>query len=87
MTSRFTVSPAAQRDYRILGGAKPSGAEAVARNALKQAKASSGSSSVHVTARDNGWAVKSAGSVRASSIEHAKGGKIIKNTKPAPEHK
>lgn len=72
MTSKFTVSPAAQRDYRILGGAKPSGAEAVARNALTQAKAGSRPSSVHVTARDNGWAVKSAGSVRASSIEPTK---------------
>jgi hypothetical protein len=72
MTSKFTVSPAAQRDYRILEGARPSGAEAAARDALKKAQASNGSGTVHVTARDNGWAVKSQGSARASSIQPTK---------------
>jgi hypothetical protein len=72
MTSKFTVSPAAQREYRILEGSRPSGAEAAARDALRKAHASSGSSSVHVTSRDGGWAVKSAGSARASSIQPTK---------------
>jgi hypothetical protein len=65
---------------------------------------------VHVTARDDGWAVKTEGRQRASSIqptkvkavavgrakasdqgvrlvEHAKDGRIIKNTKPVAKPK
>jgi hypothetical protein len=72
MTSKFTVSPAAQRDYRVLGGARPSGAETLARAALQKAHSSNGSDSVHVTSRPNGWAVKTEGSQRASSIQPTK---------------
>ncbi|MGD0862940.1 MAG: DUF2188 domain-containing protein [Candidatus Limnocylindrales bacterium] len=72
MTSKFTVSPAAQSDYRILGGTRPSGAEATARAALQKAHASGRSGSVHVTSRDSGWAVKSEGSQRAASIQPTK---------------
>ena len=35
----FTVSPPAQTDYRVLGGTRPSGADAVAQQALDKAKA------------------------------------------------
>ena len=71
-TRKSSVSPPAQRDYRVLGGSRPSGADAVARAALSKAQSSRPQPSIHVTKRDDGWAVKTAGSERASVIEPSK---------------
>lgn len=71
-TRKFSVSPPAQRDYRVLGGARPSGADATAKAALTKAQAASPKAAIHVTKRDSGWAVKTAGSERASVIEPSK---------------
>ena len=35
--SKFTISPPAQTDFRVLGGTRPSGADTLARAALNQA--------------------------------------------------
>ena len=73
MTSpKFTVSRAAQRDYRVIGGKRPSGAEGVARDALTKANAARTPPAVHVTHRKDGWAVKTEGRERAASIEPTK---------------
>lgn len=73
MTStKFAVSPAAQRDYRVLGGSRPSGANASARAALAKAHASRAPAAVHVTQRKDGWAVKTEGRDRAATIKATK---------------
>ncbi|HEY5473863.1 MAG TPA: DUF2188 domain-containing protein [Candidatus Limnocylindrales bacterium] len=69
---KFTVSPAAQREYRVLGGTKPSGANAAARGALEKAHAARKPEAVHVTRRDSGWAVKTEGRERAASVQPTK---------------
>lgn len=71
-TRKFAVSPVAQRDYRVLGGTKPSGADAAARAALAKAHASRQPSAVHVTQRKDGWAVKTEGRERATTIQPTK---------------
>jgi hypothetical protein len=71
-TRKSSVSPPAQRDYRVLGGTRPSGADAVARAALSRAKSAAPKPAIHVTKRERGWAVKTAGSERASAIEPSK---------------
>ncbi len=72
MSSRkFTVSPAAQREYRVLGGG-PSGADATARQAIERARSARQPDAVHVTKRDDGWAVKTAGRDRAMVIKPTK---------------
>src|SRR5438128_756212 len=73
---KFTVSPRAQRDYRVLGGGKPSGADAAARAALAKAHSSRPPDAVHVVKRDRGWAVKTAGRERESSIQPSQGDAI-----------
>lgn len=69
---KFAVSPPAQRDYRVLGGTKPSGATAAARAALAAAHATRRVEAVHVTPRKDGWAVKTEGRNRAASVEATK---------------
>lgn len=104
---KFAVSRQAQRDYRVLGGTKPSGSNALARAALAAAHTTRQPQAVHVTPRKEGWAVKTEGRDRAASIEptkaraidvartkagdtgarlieHAKDGRITKNSKPVP---
>lgn len=71
-TRKFAVSPVAQRDYRVLGGTKPSGTDAAARTALAKAQSSRLPSAVHVTQRKDGWAVKTEGHERASRIQPTK---------------
>lgn len=70
--SKFGVSPAAQRVYRVLGGTKPSGADATARAALAKAHASHQPPAIHVTQRKGGWAVKTEGRERAATIKPTK---------------
>lgn len=72
MAGKFTVSRAAQRDYRVLGGSRPSGADATARDALDKARASRRPEAVHVTKRSDGWAVKTEGRERAATIKPTK---------------
>ncbi len=72
MTRRFTVSPPAQREYRVLGGGKPTSAQRVARKALDRARATRPSDSVHVVKRTSGWAIKSEGRERAAAIKATK---------------
>lgn len=69
---RFSVSRAAQSDFRVLGGTRPSGADKVARDALSKARASQPPPAVHVTQRKGGWAVKTEGRDRAASVEPTK---------------
>jgi hypothetical protein len=69
---KFSVSRPAQRDYKVLGGTRPSGADAAARAALTKALASRKPAAVHVTPRKDGWAVETEGRERASSIEPTK---------------
>lgn len=71
-TSKFVVSPAAQRDYRVVGGAAPSGAQKAAKQAFEKAKAARQPDAIHVTKRDDGWAIKTAGNERASSVKPTK---------------
>lgn len=71
-TSKFTVSPRAQGQYTVLGGRKPSGSKAAAKAALAKASASRRSAAIHVTPRENGWAVKTAGTERAASVQPTK---------------
>lgn len=71
-TRKFSVSPPAQRDYRVLGGTRPSGADAIARAALTRAQSAAPKPAIHVTKREGGWAVKTAGNERASIIEPSK---------------
>lgn len=91
----------------MLGGGRPSNAEATAREALARAKQGRRKDAVHVVQRQDGWAVKTERRDRAASvqptkqqavkvakaqaaahgarlIEHAVGGKILRNTKPNP---
>jgi hypothetical protein len=76
MARKFTVSPAAQKDYRVLGGVRPSGAGATARRALEDARAARPPDAVHVTKRADGWAVKKAGAERASTVKPTKSAAI-----------
>lgn len=69
---RFAVSPVAQRDYRVLGGARPSDANAAARAALASAHKLRQPDAVHVTPREGGWAVKSEGRDRAAAVKPTK---------------
>jgi uncharacterized protein DUF2188 len=82
---KFTVSRAAQRDYRVLGGKRPSGADALAREALSKANASRTPPAVHVTHRQDGWAVKTEGRERAATIEPTKAKAINEARKTAGE--
>lgn len=68
--SKFVVSHPAQRDYRVLGGDRPSGASQAARSAWD--KAGAPPAAVHVTPRSGGWAVKTAGSAKASTVQPTK---------------
>jgi hypothetical protein len=68
--SKFVVSHPAQRDYRVLGGDRPSGASDAARSAWDQAGRSV--AAIHVTPRADGWAVKKAGSAKASTVQPTK---------------
>jgi hypothetical protein len=70
--SKFSVSPAAQREFRVLGGRKPSGADATARDALAKAHAKRQPAAVHVTQRKDGWAVKREGRERAATVQPTK---------------
>jgi hypothetical protein len=73
MTSeKFSVSRAAQHEYRVLGGKRPSGADAVARKALEKAHASRAPEAIHITRRERGWAVKTAGREHASVVKPTK---------------
>ena len=73
MSSQFRVSRAAQNEYRVLGGERPSGASAAARAALDKAHSARSGSSIHVTPRPDGsWAVKKAGGERASTVQPTK---------------
>lgn len=72
MARKFTVSPAAQHEYRVLGGARPTGAASAARQALEKARAARPPDAVHVTKRSDGWAVKTAGRERAASVKPTK---------------
>ena len=65
---KFTVSPVAQRDYRVLGGGRPTGLGAAARAALAQAQAARPPAAVHITPRKDGWAVLSEGRERAAKV-------------------
>ena len=69
---KFEVSPVAQRDYRVLGGTRPSGASAAARSALASAHKGRQPDAIHVTPREGGWAVKAEGRERASIIKSTK---------------
>jgi hypothetical protein len=69
---KFEVSPIAQRDYRVLGGTRPSGANAAAKAALAKAHKSHTPDPVHTTARRDGWAVKSEGRERAATVKPTK---------------
>lgn len=70
--SKFAVSPAAQREYRVLGGSRPTGANSTARAALAKAHASRSPAAIHVTQRKDGWAVKTEGRERAAMIKPTK---------------
>ena len=70
--SKFAVSPVAQRDYRVLGGTRPSNANAAARTALSIAHKGRAPDAVHVTPRKDGWAVKSEGRERAAAVTPTK---------------
>jgi len=72
MSAKFRVSPAAQKDYRVLGGERPSGASAAARAALEKAHSARPAAAIHVTPRSDGWAVKKAGGQRASTVQRTK---------------
>jgi hypothetical protein len=81
--SKFVVSHPAQREYRVLGGDRPSGASQAARSAWDKAERST-SGSIHVTPRDGGWAVKKAGSAKASTVQPTKAQAIaVAKTKAA----
>ena len=69
---KFAVSPVAQRDYRVLGGARPSDANAAARAALAKAHKLHPPDAIHVTPRKDGWAVKSEGRDRAATVKPTK---------------
>lgn len=83
---RFQISPAAQREYRVLGGMRPSGADAVARAALAKAHASRKPAAVHVTHRKVGWAVKTEGRDRAAAVKPTKAKAIDDARKRAASH-
>jgi hypothetical protein len=70
---KFKVSPAAQRDYRVLGGTKPSGDNTAMRGALEKAYKLRTPDAIHVTRRDSGWAIKTEGRERAASVLSSKG--------------
>jgi Uncharacterized protein conserved in bacteria (DUF2188) len=72
MVRRFSVSPPAQKVYRVLDGGPPGSANTSARRALDKAKASRAPAAVHVTKRDGGWAVKTAGRERAMVVKPSK---------------
>jgi hypothetical protein len=69
---RFAVSPVAQRDYRVLGGTRPSDANAAARAALASAHKLRQPDAVHVTPRKDGWAVKLEGRDRPAVVKPTK---------------
>jgi hypothetical protein len=69
--SKFVVSHPAQKDYRVLGGDRPSAASQVAKSAWEKAERSV-AASIHVTPRGDGWAVKKAGSAKASTVQPTK---------------
>jgi hypothetical protein len=69
---KFAVSPVAQRDYRVLGGTRPSDANAAARAALASAQKLRAPDAVHVTPRKDGWVVKSEGQDRAAAVKPTK---------------
>jgi Uncharacterized protein conserved in bacteria (DUF2188) len=81
--SKFSVSRPAQRAYKVLGGARPSGARAAARAALSKAQSSRKVEAVHITHRKDGWAVKSEGRERAASVEPTKAKAIESGRKAA----
>lgn len=85
-TPKFSVSPAAQRDYRILGGSRPAGADKAAREALQTAKASRKPPAVHVVPRKEGWAVKTEGRERAACVEPTKADAVKEARKAAANH-
>jgi hypothetical protein len=86
VAKKFAVSPAAQRDYRVLAGGKPGGANAAARSAIEKARANRKPDAVHVTKRDAGWAVKTEGRERAASIEPTKRKAIAEARTTAAKH-
>jgi hypothetical protein len=69
---KFKVSKAAQREYFVLGGTKPSTETASVRSALEKAYKLSTPDAVHVTRRDSGWAVKTEGRERAATVKATK---------------
>lgn len=71
-TSQFKVSPAAQREYRVLSDGTPTGADEVARQALQKARADRQPDPIHVTKRTDGWALKTAGRERATTVKPTK---------------
>ena len=72
MSKKFQVSRAAQRDFRVLGGSRPSGSEATAREALALAKSNRQKDAIHVVPRKDGWAVKTEQRERAASVTPTK---------------
>jgi hypothetical protein len=83
--SKFSVSRPAQRTYTVLSGGRPTGAHSTARAALSKAHASRKPAAVHVTPRKDGWAVKTEGRERASSVESTKAKALDEGRKAAAD--
>lgn len=83
--AKFSVSPAAQRTYKVVGGTRPSGARKTAGEALSKAQATRKAAAVHVTRRKDGWAIKAEGRERAASVESTKAKAIQEARKTAAD--
>jgi uncharacterized protein DUF2188 len=83
--ARFSVSRAAQKTYKVVGGTRPAGANKTARDALSKAQATRKPDAVHVTHRKDGWAIKTEGRERAASVKPTKSKAVQEGRKTAAD--